>query len=94
MIDEKIRELRETHNWSQAELAHRLGITRAAVNAWETGISYPSIPILVKLAKVFNVTTDFLLSIDKTENINVRNLSKKDLHFVYELIDRLADNKN
>lgn len=90
MIDETIRKLRESRNWSQADLANQLNITRAAVNAWETGISNPSIPILVKLAEVFKVTTDYLLGIDTTEKIILYNLTKDDIHFVYEMVNHLA----
>lgn len=93
MISIKIKELRKERHWSQAELAKRLGITRAAVNAWETEVSNPSIQLLIKLAEIFNVSTDYLLNIDKSEKINLHNLSKNDTHFIYELIDRLT-NKN
>ena len=66
MIAEKIKALREARGWSQAELSRRLGITRNGVNSWEQGLSMPSPACLVDLAKVFGVSTDYLLG--RTEN--------------------------
>ena len=42
MIYEKIKMLREKAGMTQVELAKRLGLSRAAVNAWEMGITVPS----------------------------------------------------
>lgn len=47
---------------TQEELAKFLGISKAAVSKWESGISYPSITILPKLAEFFNITVDELIS--------------------------------
>ncbi len=64
-----IKELRRQHDMTQDELADTLGITSQAVSRWERGISIPDIDTIVKLAYLFNVTTDFLLGVDgvKTE---------------------------
>lgn len=65
MIAEKIKALREARGWSQAELSRRLGITRNGVNSWEQGLSMPSPACLVDLAKVFGVSTDYLLGLER-----------------------------
>lgn len=49
-----VRELRETHGWSQAELAERLAVSRQTVNAIETGRYDPSLPLAFRIAKVFH----------------------------------------
>lgn len=49
MISHRIKELRERNQFSQAELAKILGITRSSVNAWELGISVPSTKYVIEL---------------------------------------------
>ena len=48
-----MRQLRSELNWSQADLAERLGVSRQTVNAIETGRYDPSLPLAFKIAKVF-----------------------------------------
>ena len=61
MVADRIKDLREQKNWTQADLAKLLGITRSSVNAWEMGISVPSTQYVVELANLFKVSTDYLL---------------------------------
>lgn len=89
MIAEKIKLLRDERGWTQAELARRLGITRNGVNSWEQGLSTPSPACLVDLARVFSVSTDYLLGIDVTATINVAGLSEKDVAVLAALAERL-----
>ncbi len=64
MTAETIKQLREARGWTQAELARRLNISRNGVNTWEQGLSMPSPHFLVELAKIFSVSTDFLLGVE------------------------------
>ena len=63
MIAEKVKCLREKSSLTQSALAKKLNVTRSSVNAWEMGISVPSTTLLVELAKLFHVSTDYLLGI-------------------------------
>ena len=54
--------LRKQNNWTQKELANKLGISDKTVSKWETGSGLPEISFLPDLADVFNVTVDFLVS--------------------------------
>ncbi|MFZ0630351.1 MAG: helix-turn-helix transcriptional regulator [Acidobacteriaceae bacterium] len=49
----RLRVLRAERNWSQAELAERLEVSRQSVNAIETGKYDPSLPLAFRLARVF-----------------------------------------
>ncbi len=51
----RLRILRAERDWSQAELAGRLGVSRQAVNAIETGKYDPSLPLAFKLARLFGM---------------------------------------
>ncbi|HWA01102.1 MAG TPA: helix-turn-helix transcriptional regulator [Caulobacterales bacterium] len=49
----RLRVLRAERNWSQADLAERLDVSRQSVNAIETGKYDPSLPLAFKIARVF-----------------------------------------
>ena len=91
MIAQKIKKLREARNWSQAELARRVDVTRNWVNSWEQGLSMPSPACLVELAKVFSVSTDYLLGIESLERVNVSGLDSKEVALLTELADMLRN---
>lgn len=54
-MNNKLKVLRAMRNWSQAELAGRLDVSRQAVNAIETGKYDPSLPLAFKLARLFEM---------------------------------------
>ncbi|MEA3029034.1 MAG: putative transcriptional regulator [Sphingomonadales bacterium] len=54
----RLRVLRAERGWSQAELGGRLGVSRQAVNAIETGKHDPSLPLAFKLARLFSLTIE------------------------------------
>ena len=54
-MDNRLRVLRAERGWSQAELGGRLGVSRQAVNAIETGKYDPSLPLAFKLARLFDM---------------------------------------
>ena len=54
----RLKVLRAERDWSQADLAGRLGVSRQAVNAVETGKFDPSLPLAFKLARVFGMSIE------------------------------------
>lgn len=52
-MNNRLKVLRAERNWSQADLADALGVSRQTVNALETGRYDPSLPLAFKIAKVF-----------------------------------------
>lgn len=92
MIADRIRELRQERNWTQAELARKLGITRNGVNAWEQGFSMPSISSIIELSKVFSVSSDYLLGLSDLNTLLVDGLSKHDIALLSELAISLKKN--
>jgi putative transcriptional regulator len=53
-VKNKLVELRGKRNWSQSDLAERLGVSRQTVNAIERGRYDPSLPLAFRIADVFN----------------------------------------
>jgi putative transcriptional regulator len=56
----RVRDERAKRDWSQAELAERLSVSRQTVNAIETGKYDPSLPLAFKLAEVFGAKIEEL----------------------------------
>lgn len=54
----KLKVLRAEHDWSQAVLADKVGVSRQTINAIETGKYEPSLPLAFKLARLFNLSID------------------------------------
>lgn len=57
-----LRQLRAEHNWSQADLAEKLGVSRQSVNAIETGRFDPSLPLAFKLSRLFQLPIESIFS--------------------------------
>ena len=66
-LAEKIQHLRKQNNWSQEELAMQLGVSRQSVSKWESGTSVPDLERILKLSRIFSVSTDYLLKDDPEE---------------------------
>lgn len=52
-MENRLRVLRAEREWSQAELGGRIGVSRQAINAIETGKHDPSLPLAFRLARLF-----------------------------------------
>lgn len=63
----RIRVLRAERDWSQAEVADRLGIARQTVNALETGKYAPSLPLAFKISKLFSKPVEDIFDADSVE---------------------------
>lgn len=54
----RLKVLRAERDWSQADLADRLGVSRQSVNAIETGKYDPSLPLAFKIARLFDLAIE------------------------------------
>lgn len=91
MTADRIKALREARGWTQAELARKMNMTRNGINSWEQGLSMPSPPILVDLARLFSVSTDYLLGVENYSAVNVTGLNEADVALLAQLADRLRE---
>ena len=60
-IGERIKELRKQHGLSQEEVSKYLEIQRTTISLYESGDATPPAMTIIKLARLFNVTTDYIL---------------------------------
>lgn len=61
MFSIRLKELRQSHNLSQKELAEILKVSTGTVGNWEIGLREPDFNTLIKIATLFNVSCDYLL---------------------------------
>ena len=92
MIYDTIKKLREDAGYSQAELARRLDVTRSSVNAWEMGLSSPTTPYIVELAKLFHVSADYILGLSTNRAISIDNYTPEEIELIYTLIKYIDKN--
>ena len=85
-VGEKIKEFRTAKNITQAELAARVGVTTSAVSSYEVSARQPSYDVLVKMASLFNVTTDHLLGLGTKDMIDVTGLNMQQRNTVGEIV--------
>ncbi len=68
MVYERLRNLREDNDYTQQQIADMLYINRRTYSAYETGVNNLPVEILIKLAKIYNTSTDYILGLtDKIE---------------------------
>ena len=90
-LGQKIKKLRESRNWSQAELARRAGITKSAISTYELGMRTPSADVVCAFAKAFGVSADYLLGIAERRAVEIEGLSERDEALVRELVASLKE---
>ena len=86
MNSDKIKELREQAGLSQSQLAKKLDVTRSSVNAWEMGLSTPTTQYIVALAKLFHVSSDYILGIEADQSISLRSYTEEEVAIVLNLL--------
>ena len=92
-MGEKLKSLRIEKNLTQKQVADRIGLAISAVSSYESDTRYPSYDVLVKLARIFHVSTDYLLGITNTRNIDVTGLNDNEIELVSQLVDTLRNKK-
>lgn len=90
MFQDKIKLLRESHGLTKKEIAKAIEISERAYITYEYGQREPSMETIIKLAKYYNVTTDYLLdqetiqSLDQFENLKFTKEMEKEANEDYQ----------
>ena len=88
-MNEIIKQLRISRGYNQVEFARLLGVTKQCVSNWENDNVVPSIEMLVNIADIFNVTTDYVLGRSDTTSLNVSGLTKEQIAHISLIIEDL-----
>ena len=90
---EKLKALRTGQKLTQQQLADRLGVAKSVVSYYETGDRYPSYDVLIKIARIFHTTTDYLLDIERNRVIDVSGLTEEEIAVVTNMVEILNGRK-
>ena len=96
-IGRRLRELRKERGWTQAQIAERIGVTASIISAYENEIRQPSYDALLKLVRLYGVSSDYLLGIsgkrtaDSQYFVSLDGLPPSKIALVIQLIDALKN---
>ena len=96
-LGKKLRELRQAKEWTQRQVAGRIGVTPSVISAYENDIRLPSYAALIKLAALFNVSTDYLLGVSDNRSresqrlISLDGLTPFKASLVIQLVNALRE---
>lgn len=92
LLGKKIKELRTKSKFTQIELAERLGVTKSSVVSYENDSRQPSYEVLIKMARIFNVSIDSLLLDRSGMTLEVNGLKREQVKLLELLIMNFQKN--
>ena len=88
-----LKKLRLQEGYTQQQLAEKLGVTKSVISYYELQERYPSPEVLIRMAHIFHVTTDYLLGLDHKELLDLEGLDNDDIVTVKRMISALRSKK-
>lgn len=88
----RLKTLRIKKKLTQQQLADLLGLTKSVISAYENGLHYPAYDVLIKIARIFKVSTDFLLGVEIKREIDTSGLTDEQVEALIVLIDTIRNN--
>lgn len=90
-IGERIKQLRSQRNISQIDLAKQIGVSKSVVSSYENNVHYPPYDVLLKMARLFGVSTDYLLGASGNRSISVEGLTEAQIASVAAIVNELRE---
>jgi len=88
----RLKTLRIKKKLTQQQLADLLGLTKSVISAYENGLRYPAYDVLIKISRIFKVSTDFLLGVEIKREIDTSGLTDEQVEALIVLIDTIRNN--
>ena len=85
----KLKELRNQNKMTQQQLAAQIGVSKSVISYYELQERIPSPEILLKLASVFHVSTDYLLGVSNDKILDVSGLDEEDIAVLSSMVSLL-----
>ncbi len=84
-----LKTLRLHNSLTQAQLAQKLGLTKSVISAYETNLRLPSYDVLIHIAQIFNVSTDYLLGLERKQEVDLSGLTNEEIKALLNLIEAM-----
>ena len=91
MVDcsEELRLLREARRLTQLQVANKVGVSKATISAYETASKAPSLEVIVRLARFYGVSVDYLVRVDAPKMLDVSKLDDATVALLAALVDKM-----
>lgn len=81
-----LKTLRLHEEMTQAQLSQKLELTKSVISAYETGLRLPSYDVLIHIAQIFKVSTDYLLGVEQKDSLDLSGLTQNEKSALLALI--------
>ncbi len=88
----RLKALRTRDNMTQNQLAQRLSLTKSVISAYENGQRMPSYDVLVHIARIYKVSTDYLLGMKSKRFIDLSGLSEIQVAAIITIVKSMKNN--
>ena len=88
-LGNKLKTLRIQRQMTLKDVACRVGVSKSIVSAYENGSRRPSYEMLIKLARLFDVTTDYLLGLEQKKQLDLSGLTIAQQESLYNLVSTM-----
>lgn len=86
---EILKKLRKGRGMTQSELGAKIGLSKAVISKYETGLGYPSFDVLIRIAQFFGVSTDYMLGVAGTKSMDITGLTEPQADALHRLVAEL-----
>lgn len=86
LLGERLKKLRLDRRLTQKQLAEIMGLGISAISSYESCTRCPSYEILIKYARIFHVSTDYLLGLEHQDYLDISDLNDKEKEVVLQVI--------
>ena len=88
-FSQRLKQLRKAKHMTQGQVADRVGVTASMISSYEVDIRLPSYDVLIKIARLFGVTIDYLLCLENRRFIDISTLSEEESAVVSDMVNLL-----
>jgi transcriptional regulator with XRE-family HTH domain len=93
---EILKTLRKEKGLSQTKLGVLTGLNKAVISKYENALSYPPYNVLIRFSRIFKVSTDYLLGVEKRKTLDIEGLTNRQIDSLITIANeyqRLNENK-
>ncbi len=90
LLSTRLKELRENLHLRQDQVAQLMGVNKNAISTYENGTREPSLGMLVRLASLYRVSTDYLLGKSNNRMVDLSGLSEEEAMLVCQLVETMT----
>ncbi|MCX7714127.1 MAG: helix-turn-helix domain-containing protein [Clostridia bacterium] len=82
----RLRQIRESKKMTQTQVAKKLNLSKTSISGYENNIKTPSVEVLMQLASLYRVSTDYILGLEQREVIFVDGLTSRQMKILNMLL--------